>query len=215
MEDKKCTEVIETLENKIKEIKSKFEPFFKMNEEEINEKLNTEEKAKLHLTYTYAINSLFYSNLLHFITISFFFFFLFLYYFCFFFIYSNHQKFSLVLLKTQGISTSDHPVKKELKRIQEYFQKLKTAANISKSNEKRKRNEEDTKNFLDSLQNNENSNTKESTDSNKNNTSPTKKRKEKKSEKKDKKEKKKKEKKEKKSTDITDKSSSSKKKRKN
>ena len=62
MEDKKCNEVIETLEKHISSIKSKFQPFLEMNEEELNEKLNTEEKAKLHLTYTYAINSLFYSK---------------------------------------------------------------------------------------------------------------------------------------------------------
>lgn len=107
-EDENANELSMEFEQQLNELESLLNPFFQLNSEDLHRKLTQQELAQLDIIRAYCINTLFYSMK---INMRFdFFCFLVLNYFndCYFFC------FELVFLKTQGVSTAEHPVKEEL-----------------------------------------------------------------------------------------------------
>ncbi|KAH3758159.1 nuclear nucleic acid-binding protein C1D [Pelomyxa schiedti] len=92
------THTLTEVDDTISKLESQLEPLFEVSLQELKEKLQPVDQAKLHMTLAYAINSLFY-----------------------------------MFLKTQGVSTQNHPVVAEMGRIKEYFEKLKDLTNRAKA----------------------------------------------------------------------------------
>jgi hypothetical protein len=106
-EDEIAEELSTEFGQQINELESLLNPFFQLSSEDLHRKLTQQELAQLDIIRAYCINTLFYSNsVLFFLWII-----LFLLSLSFFFLVLIVH---VVFLKTQGVSTTDHPVKEEL-----------------------------------------------------------------------------------------------------